>query len=59
MPVNKSLANSLIKKYGHEKGMQIYYAMESECKPTFKKGMKTAKKEGHTLKKFPRKRKKT
>jgi hypothetical protein len=38
--------------------MEIYYAMENEGKPAFKKGLKTAKKEGHVLKKFPKKRKK-
>ena len=59
MPVNKSLAKSLIEKYGYEKGMKIYYAMENEGKPAFKKGMKTAEKEGHIQKHFPKKKKKT
>jgi hypothetical protein len=58
LPVNKSLAKKLIEKYGYEKAMEIYYAMENEGKPAFKKGLKTAKKEGHVLKKFPKKRKK-
>jgi hypothetical protein len=58
MPINKNLAKNLIKKYGYEKGMEIYNAMESDNKPSFKKGMKTAKKKGHLLKKFPKKKKK-
>lgn len=58
MPVNKSLAKALVKKYGPKKGKQIYYAMENEGKPSFKKGLKTAEKEGHVLKHFPKKRKK-
>jgi len=48
---------SLRKKYGFEKGTEIYYKMESEGKPPFKKGLKTAVKEGHTQK-GTRKRKK-
>jgi hypothetical protein len=56
-PVNKNLAKSLIKKYGILKGKKIYSGMESENKPTFKKGLKTAKKEGHTLKHFPKRKK--
>ena len=58
MPVNKSLAKSLIKKYGPKKAKEIYYAMENEGKPAFKKGLDTATKEGHIQKHFPRKRKK-
>jgi len=58
MPVNKTLAEALIKRYGRKKAMKIYYAMENEGKPAFKKGLATATKEGHTSKKFPRKRKK-
>ena len=58
MPVNKNMAKALVKKYGPKKGKQIYYAMENDNKPSFQKGMKTATKEGHTLKHFPRKRKK-
>ena len=53
MPVNKTLAHALIEKYGRKKGMEIYYAMEREGKPAFKKGLKTAKKEGHVTKRFP------
>ena len=55
MPVNRTLARKLIKEYGYEKGMDIYYGMENDNKPAFKKGMKTATKEGHIQKHFPRK----
>jgi hypothetical protein len=58
MPVNKTLAKALIKKYGPKKAKEIYYAMESEGKPAFKKGLATAIKEKHTQKTFPKKRKK-
>jgi hypothetical protein len=58
MPVNRSLLKKLIEKYGEEKGKEMYYAMESEGKPSFKKGLKTAIKEGHTLKKVPKTKKK-
>jgi hypothetical protein len=54
MPVNKSLAKSLKKKYGSKKGESIYYAMENSGSKSFKKGLKNATKEGHTLKKFPK-----
>jgi hypothetical protein len=56
MPVNKHLAQNLKKQYGEEAGKKIYYAMENQGKPAFKKGLKTAKKEGHTLKQFPKKK---
>ena len=58
IPVNKTLAKKLIKEYGHDKAMEIYYAMENEGKPSFKKGMTTAMKEKHTQMHFPKKRKK-
>jgi hypothetical protein len=58
MPVNRTLARALVKKYGNKKGKEIYYAMEMEHKPSFKKGMATAMKEKHILKHFPKKRKK-
>lgn len=61
MPVNKSLAKSLTKKYGAKKGKRVYYAMENSRGKTgkaFKKGLKTAKREGHTTKKFPNKKRK-
>jgi hypothetical protein len=54
MPVNKSLANNLRKKYGDKKAKEIYYAMENEGKDSYHKGMSTAKKEGHTQKSFPK-----
>jgi hypothetical protein len=54
MPVNKQLAKSLKKQYGATKGEQIYYAMENAQKHPFKKGMRTAMRKGHVLKKFPR-----
>lgn len=58
MPVNKSLASSLVKTYGKKKGESIYYGMESEAKPAFKKGLRTAAKEGHTSAHFPGAKKK-
>jgi hypothetical protein len=54
MPINRSLAKALTKKYGKKKGEKIYFGMESEKKPSFIKALKTAKKEKHTLKKFPK-----
>jgi len=48
MPLNLSLMKSLVKKYGYKKGKDVYFAMENEGKPSFKKGMKTASAEGHT-----------
>ena len=57
-PVNKSLAKKLISKYGIIKGENIYRGMESDNKPSFRKGLKTAKKEGHTLSNFPKRKKK-
>jgi hypothetical protein len=53
MPYNATLARKLIEKYGRKKAMEIYHAMENEGKPSFKKGIKTAKKEGHITKRFP------
>lgn len=47
--------NGLIKQYGLKKAKEIYYSMENDGKPAFKKGMKTATKEGHTQKHFPKK----
>jgi hypothetical protein len=55
MPVNKSLAKALNKKYGAKKGEEIYYAMEADKSKAFKKGIKTAAKEKHTLKHYPKK----
>ena len=50
MPVNRTMLASLRKKYGFKRGTEIYYKMEAEGKPPFKKGLKTAIKEGHTQK---------
>jgi hypothetical protein len=58
MPINKPLAKKLIEKYGHDRGMDIYFSLEREGKESFKKGLKTAISKGHILKKFPRKKKK-
>jgi hypothetical protein len=52
--INKHLATSLKKQYG-KKGESIYFAMENQGSKSFKKGLKTAKKEGHLVKKFPKK----
>jgi len=57
MPINKSLANSLTKKYGKKKGEEIYFGMENKGTKSFKKGLRTAKKEGHTTAHFPSKKK--
>ena len=57
MPVNLSLAKSLKKSYGPKKGENVYYAMENSKGKTgraYKKGLKTASKEGHTVAKFPK-----
>lgn len=50
-PVNRTLADALIKEYGKKKGTDIYYSMEQTGSKSFKKGLKTAKREGHTRKK--------
>lgn len=39
MPKIKHLWDSLVKQYGAEKGARVYYAMENEGKPPFKKNM--------------------
>jgi hypothetical protein len=58
MPVNKTLMKKLIAEYGYDKAKEIYYKMESEGKPSFKKGLDTAIKEKHTQKHFTKKGKK-
>lgn len=60
MPIPKKLAKRLIEQYGYEEGKRIFYQMESEHSEAFDKAMKTAMDEGkgHTLKAFPRKKKK-
>jgi hypothetical protein len=40
MPVVQALMDSLVKKYGADKGKSIYYAMESEGSGPFAKGKK-------------------
>lgn len=57
MTVIRSLAKKLIQTYGHDKGKDIYSAMQEDNKLPFRKAMKTATKRGHTLKQFPRARK--
>lgn len=60
MPINKSLAFALIKKYGKKKGESIYFGLENakgKKGSAFRKGLKTAKREGHTVAKFPKKKK--
>lgn len=55
MPINASLAKSLITKYGKNKAKKIYFGLENEKKPAFQKGLKTASKEGDTTVHFPKK----
>lgn len=40
MPVVKSLMDSLVERYGKEKGERVYYAMEAEGKGPFGPGGK-------------------
>lgn len=54
MPVNKTLYNALKKQYGPKKAVAIYSAMEKDKTPAFQKGLKTAEKEKHVLKKLPK-----
>jgi hypothetical protein len=58
MPINRSLAHRLIEYYGYEEGKRIYHAMESEHSKAFEEGMKTATKEKHLNKVFPRRKRK-
>lgn len=46
MPINAPLMKSLKKSYGTKKGKSVYYAMENKGSKSFKKGLKTAKKQG-------------
>ncbi len=50
MPVNVSMLKSMQKQYGKKKGQSVYFASENSGKKSFKKGLATAKKEGHTVK---------
>lgn len=38
------------KQYGKKKGQSVYFASENKGGKAFKKGLKTAKSEGHTVK---------
>lgn len=57
MPVNKSMYDAMVKQYGPKRGKEVYFASESAGKPAFKKGLKTAKKEGHTMEHAPKTKK--
>ena len=52
MPINASLYRSLKKTYG-SKASDVYFGMEEEAKqgkrPSFLKGLRTAKHEGHVM----------
>ena len=56
MPINKTLYKSLVKEYGAKKGKAIYFGMENKPSKGFKKGLKTAKREGHTMAHAPKKK---
>jgi len=56
MPVNRTLAKALIKRYGQKRGEDVYYGLEADKNKAFKKGLKTATKEKHILKHFPKKK---
>lgn len=49
MPINVSELKAMQKKYGTKKGQSVYFATENSGKKSFAKGLKTAKKEGHTV----------
>lgn len=59
MPILRSLAKKMIKTYGKKKAKRVYFALESENKPPFKKAKATAVSRGHTLKHFPKSGKRT
>ena len=40
MPVNKEMMEEMKKRYGKEKGKDVYYAVEAKQKKTKKKGAK-------------------
>lgn len=44
MPVNESMMRALKKKYGDEKGEQVYYAMENKRKHEKKRSKSKTKK---------------
>ena len=49
MPVNVSELKAMRSKYGAKKGTNVYFASENKNSKSFQKGIKTAKKEGHTV----------
>ncbi len=49
MPINVTLLKSLQKQYGTKKGKSVYFGMENKGKKSFKKGVATAKRQGHTV----------
>ncbi|MDE2026307.1 MAG: hypothetical protein KGJ07_07470 [Patescibacteria group bacterium] len=49
MPINVPLIKSLQKKYGMKRGTSVYFGMENKGSKAFKKGVKTAKKQGRTV----------
>lgn len=49
MPINKTLISALKKQYGSKKGTSVYFGMEGKGSKAFQKGLKTAKKEHHTV----------
>jgi hypothetical protein len=49
MPINNNLMAALEKRYGR-KGRNLYFALENRDSRAFRKGLKTAAKEGHTSK---------
>lgn len=50
MPINSSMLSKMEDRYGTKKGRSVYFASENSGKPSFKKGLATAKREGHTSK---------
>lgn len=49
MPINVPLIKNLQKTYGKKKGQSIYFGMENKGSKGFKKGVKTAGKQGQTV----------
>lgn len=49
MPIASSLYKSLRKKYGADKGRSVYFAMEKERNPKFRKAVRTATRRGHVM----------
>ena len=59
MPINKSLAAALKKQYGAKLGEQVYFGLEKKGGKAYKKGLATAKKEGHISAHFPKSKKRS